>query len=182
MIQLYDTRVAYFEQYTEHATKIKNFKETIDLLFLEKVLIISVDLFLFVQITILIDDLSDFFKNLSENFNSVKLQLDKGKEEFEKLNKKSEANRAKNETDRNELVQNVRDKWDPNATIVRKLSSEKVGALLMKRKKPTLGTPWKRIFAIISSGQFSYETPGRLRVKNGTIRLHIYLLGHAGML
>jgi hypothetical protein len=80
------------------------------------------------------------------------------------LNRKSEENRAKNENDRNELVQRVREKWDPNATIVRKLSSEKVGALLLKRKKTTLGTPWKRIFAIISNGQFSYETSGRIRV------------------
>lgn len=101
---------------------------------------------------------------MSENFNSVKLQLDKGRGEFEKLNKNSEENRARNENERNELVQRVREKWDPNATIVRKLSSEKVGALLLKRKKTTLGTPWKRIFAIISNGQFFYETPGRIRV------------------
>lgn len=94
----------------------------------------------------------------------MKLQLDKGREEFEKLNKKSEENRSKNENDRSDLVQKVREKWDPNATIVRKLSSEKVGALLIKRKKTTLGNPWKRIFAIISNGQFSYETPGRIRV------------------
>ena len=110
--------------------------------------------------------MSDFFKNLSENFNSVKLQLDKGREEFEKLNKNSEENRTRNENDRNELVQRVREKWDPNATIVRKLSSEKMGALFIKKRKTTLGTPWKRIFAIISNGQFSYETPGRIRVNN----------------
>lgn len=125
--------------------------------------------------------MSDFFKNLSENFNSVKLQLDKGREEFEKLSKKSEANRAKNEANRNDLIQNVREKWDPNATIVRKLSSEKVGALLMKRKKPTLGTPWKRIFAIISNGQFSYETPGKIRVnsEDNATRDFNYPLGHS---
>ena len=69
------------------------------------------NLFLFIyfifilQITILIDDLSDFFKNLSENFNSVKIQLDKGRGEFEKLNQKSEDNRNANENDRNDFVQ-----------------------------------------------------------------------------
>lgn len=99
--------------------------------------------------------------------------MDKGKEEIEKLNKKSEENRAKNEADRNDLVQRVQVKWDPKATIVRKLSSEKVGSLLMKRKKTTLGTPWKRIFAIISNGQFSYETPGRIRVRISYDNLNI---------
>lgn len=49
--------------------------------------------------------MSDFFKNLSENFNSVKMQLDKGRGEFEKLNKKSEENRSKNESDKSEFVQ-----------------------------------------------------------------------------
>jgi lipid II:glycine glycyltransferase (peptidoglycan interpeptide bridge formation enzyme) len=49
--------------------------------------------------------LSDFFKNLSENFHSVKLQLDKGRAEFERLSKLSEENRAKNENSRSELVQ-----------------------------------------------------------------------------
>lgn len=108
--------------------------------------------------------MSDFFKNLSENFHSVKLQLDKGKEEFEKLNRKSEENRTNNEKERDELIKRVREKWDPNATIVRKLSSEKSGALLLKRKKTTLTTPWKRIFAIIENGQFSYEVSGKIRV------------------
>lgn len=110
--------------------------------------------------------MSDFFKNLSENFHSVKLQLDKGRDEFDKLNKKSEENRFKNENDRDNLKQKIREKWDSNATIVRKLSSEKSGTLFMKRKKPTLGTPWKRIFAIIFDGQFSYEIPGKIRVKS----------------
>lgn len=113
---------------------------------------------------------------MSENFNSVKLQLDKGRGEFEKLNKNSEENRARNENERNELVQRVREKWDPNATIVRKLSSEKVGALLLKRKKTTLGTPWKRIFAIISNGQFSYETSGRIRVNKRFLFSHLISL------
>jgi len=49
--------------------------------------------------------LSDFFNNLSENFHSVKLQLDKGRGEFEKLNRKSEENRAKNQNSRSEVVQ-----------------------------------------------------------------------------
>ena len=49
--------------------------------------------------------MSDFFKNLSENFHSVKLQLDKGRGEFVRLNRKSEENRSKNENDRIELVQ-----------------------------------------------------------------------------
>lgn len=52
--------------------------------------------------------MSDFFKNLSENFNSVKLQLDKGRGEFERLNRKSEENRSKNENERIELVQVIR--------------------------------------------------------------------------
>ena len=120
--------------------------------------------------------MSEFFKNLSENFNSVKLQLDKGREEFEKLNKNSEENRTRNENDRNELVQRVREKWDPNATIVRKLSSEKMGALFIKKRKTTLGTPWKRIFAIISNGQFSYETPGRIRVNNKKWHSTLFLI------
>ena len=42
LVQLYDNRVAYFEQYSDHVTKIKNFKETIDLLFLEKVNIYTI--------------------------------------------------------------------------------------------------------------------------------------------
>ena len=108
--------------------------------------------------------MSDFFKNLSENFNSVKLQLDKGREEFERLNKKSEENRAKNESERDDLIQKLREKWDPEATIVRNLCPEKSGSLLIKRKKTTIGTPWKRIFAIISNGQFSYENTGKIRV------------------
>jgi len=36
----------------------------------------------------------------------------------------------------------------------------------MKRKKTTLGTPWRRVYAIISSGHFSYEFPGKIRVNN----------------
>ena len=52
--------------------------------------------------------MSDFFKNLSENFNSVKLQLDKGHGEFERLNRKSEENRSKNENERIEFVQVIR--------------------------------------------------------------------------
>lgn len=126
----------------------------------------------------MIDDLSDFFKNLSENFNSVKLQLDKGRGEFEKLNRRSEENRAKNEKDCNELNQKVREKWDPNATIVRKLSSEKCGTLMLKRKKTTLGTPWKRIFAIISNGQFSYEVTGKIRVSEKCPFYHFIVVGY----
>lgn len=55
--------------------------------------------------TILIDDLSDFFKNLSENFQSVKLQLDNVRGEFARMNKKSEENRTKNESSRSEMIQ-----------------------------------------------------------------------------
>lgn len=113
----------------------------------------------------MVDDLSDFFKNLSENFDSVKNQLSKGRQEFEKLNKLSEEHRAKNENERDELFHRARETWNPNATISRKLGTEKVGSLMMKRKKPTLGTPWKRVFAIISNGQFYYESMGKIRVR-----------------
>lgn len=37
------------------------------------------------------------------------MQLDKGRSEFEKLNKKSEENRSKNESDKSEFVQVKRD-------------------------------------------------------------------------
>ncbi len=36
---LYDARIEYFEQYFDHAAKINDFKQVIDLLFLEKVLL-----------------------------------------------------------------------------------------------------------------------------------------------
>ena len=127
------------------------------------------------------DDLSDFFKNLSENFDSLKNQLSKGRQEYEKLNKISEEQRTKNESDCEGLVQRARETWNPNATISRKLGTEKFGSLLLKRKKPTLGTPWKRVFAIISNGQFYYESIGKIRVigTKSLIRYIIILfLGH----
>lgn len=62
------------------------------------------------------------------------------------------------------------------------MSSEKVGSLMMKRKKTTLGTPWKRIFAMISKGKFHYEIPGKIRVILGIFQDKIInIIGNVGV-
>jgi hypothetical protein len=60
------------------------------------------------------------------------------------------------------FIKKIKAKWSTSAPITHQLSTHKRGHLYLRRKK-ALGNPWKRVFARIHHGTFSFECPGRAR-------------------
>lgn len=105
--------------------------------------------------------------------------MDQVRGEFDRLSEESQQKRQLIIQQRNEVMkvnaqllkpsvllhQKIKNRWDPTAPIAHQLSARKQGQLYLRRRK-ALGNPWKRVYATITDGYFSYETGGRSRVRS----------------
>jgi hypothetical protein len=150
--QLQEGRVLFLESALEHAAQINGFKRTIDLLFQERMVVVM-------------EELSDFFASLAENFGSVRTQMDTIKDQTEQRKQQALQAAEKDRADRALLIDQIKRGLAKTLTLTLISKSSIQGHLMMRRKKSTLSvSPWRRVFARISEGIFAYELASRQRV------------------
>ena len=157
MQQLREERYKFIQASMDHFARINSFKRKIDLFFEER-------------IVLLLDELSEFFASLAENFGAVKAQKDKVRGEMDKLKRGAQLDLIEDENQRILLLQQAKYRIDEFifTSAAYTAGKGKEGQLMMRKKKSSLTTTaWRRIYAKIIDGAFSYESLGRQRVKLG---------------
>lgn len=150
--QLYETRKAYFHQYLNYAASMNRFK-------------LSLDSFLTDKILITIYSYLEYYQSTYEIFLSLKPHMDELRSLLKEKQEQYKQALFKQDASKKLLEDDLKYRFMPDAPAPA-AGREKSGYLFRKRQTKSISlTHWRRIYAIIQNGFFSWMTLGKNRTQ-----------------